>query len=326
MDAPTDKKEALWKLLDIEWKQRRVAEIQREMNDPGFWSERGRATRMAQEMADLQKLVDEWQSAETSEQLTALETKALLSGPYDKNNSLLSLYAGAGGTEAQDWAGMLLRMYARWAEKRGFQFTILDETEGAEAGIKSATARVSGLFAYGYLKAEHGVHRLVRISPYDADKARHTSFALVEVIPEIEEAPVEIAEKDLKIDTFRSSGHGGQNVQKVESAVRITHIPTGLTVSVQNERSQHQNKETAMKILKSRLFQFQESQHKKEARELRGELIKPEWGSQIRSYVLHPYKLVKDHRTEHESNDPDRVLAGDLDDFIEVYLRRSKER
>lgn len=322
MDA--DKKQQLWKLLQIEQKERRIAEIQAKMSEPGFWSDRDRATRMAQEMADLQKLVSEWQKAETGVELAALETKALLSGPYDKNNALLSLYAGAGGTEAQDWAGMLLRMYARWAEKKDYPFTILDETAGAEAGIKSAAARVAGLFAYGYLKAEHGVHRLVRISPYDADKARHTSFALVEIIPEIEEAPVQIQDRDLKIDTFRSSGHGGQSVQKTESAVRLTHIPTGLTVSVQNERSQHQNKETAMKILKSRLFTYQEAEHKKETRELRGELIKPEWGSQIRSYVLHPYKLVKDHRTEHESNDPDRVLSGDIDPFIEVYLRRQK--
>jgi peptide chain release factor 2 len=317
-----DRKQQLWQLLRIEDKERRITEIQNEMNDPGFWSERDRATSMTQELSDLQKLVSEWQKAETDKDLEALETKALLSGPYDKNKALLSLYAGAGGTEAQDWAGMLLRMYSRWAEKKGFQFTILDETEGAEAGIKSATARVSGLFAYGYLKAEHGVHRLVRISPYDADKARHTSFALVEIIPEIEEAKVVIEDKDLKIDTFRSSGHGGQSVQKTESAVRLTHIPTGLTVSVQNERSQHQNKETALKILKSRLTLFQEAAQKKEAQILRGGLIKPEWGNQIRSYVLHPYKMVKDHRTEHESKDPDAVLSGSIDDFIEVYLRR----
>jgi len=247
-----------------------------------------------------------------------------LNGPYDKNNAILSLHAGAGGTDACDWTEMLLRMYQRFAEKKKWKVFLIDQSRGSEAGIKSATLEIIGSYAYGFLKSESGVHRLVRISPFDAEKMRHTSFALVDVLPEIPNPKIEIKEKDLKIETFRASGHGGQNVQKVESAVRITHLPTKITVSCQVERSQHQNKERAMKILFSKLYQFTQAKKEEEKERIRGRILPASWGYQIRSYVLHPYKMVKDHRTNYEESNPQKVLDGGLDKFIETYLKNKK--
>jgi len=267
-------------------------------------------------------LIDEWEKAESPAQIHELELKAILSGPYDQNNGLLSLHAGAGGTEAQDWAEMLLRMFERFSERRGFKYQILEISPGGEAGIKSATIKISGPYAFGYLKSEAGVHRLVRLSPFDADKARHTSFVLVEVIPEIEQTSnIEIDEKDLKIDVYRSRGHGGQGVNTTDSAVRITHNPTGIVVACQNERSQLQNKMTALKILQSRLLALKLKKQKEASDKLRGEHISAGWGNQIRSYVLHPYKQVKDHRTGFTSTNPEEVLNGNLDGFIESFLK-----
>ena len=315
-------KEELYNLLNIEAKKEKVAEIQKEMNSPDFWSDSNAATAKTQEMANLQKIVDQWQNAENDHDIKDLELKATLSGRYDTNNAIISLHAGAGGTEAQDWAQMLLRMFERFAEKRGFTSTILEVSSGEETGIKSATINISGPYAFGYLKSEAGVHRLVRLSPFDADKARHTSFALVEVIPEIsQDQEVIIDEKDLRIDVYRSGGHGGQSVNTTDSAVRITHIPTGIVVSCQNERSQLQNKASAMKVLQSKLLALQLKEQKDEALMLRGEHLSAGWGNQIRSYVLHPYKQVKDHRTDFTSTNPDDVLSGDLDGFIESYLK-----
>jgi peptide chain release factor 2 len=251
-----------------------------------------------------------------------LELFTVLSGKYDQDNAVITIYAGAGGVEAQDWAEMLLRMYLRYFEKRKWQANIIDQSRGTEAGIKSATIEVKGTYAYGYLKAEAGVHRLVRLSPFDADHARHTSFAMVEIIPEIEpEEGFQIKDDELKIDVFRASGHGGQSVNTTDSAVRLTHLPTGLKVSCQNERSQHQNKETALKYLKGKVIKYQEAKAEEERQQLRGELTAAAWGNQIRSYVLHPYKMVKDHRTDYQETDPDKVLNGEIDGFIEAYLR-----
>lgn len=250
----------------------------------------------------------------------ALET--LLSGKYDAHNAILTLHAGAGGTEAQDWAAMLLRMYQMWAAKRGFDCEMLDFLDGDEAGYKSATILISGPNAYGYAKAEKGVHRLVRISPFDASGRRHTSFASVEVMPEInDEVEIVIKPEDIKIDTFRSSGAGGQHVNKTESAIRITHIPTGIVVTCQNERSQHKNRETAMKMLKAKLVEIAEQQQKDRIEDIKGIQKEIGWGSQIRSYVFHPYNMVKDHRTGYEVGNIGAVMDGDLDGFINAYLR-----
>jgi peptide chain release factor 2 len=253
-----------------------------------------------------------------------LEFFVLMRGKYDPANAIVAIHAGTGGTEAQDWAEMLLRMLLRYAERRGLSARIVDEHKGAEAGIKSATVSMEGPFAYGYLRSEHGVHRLVRISPFDAEKMRHTSFALIEVLPEIpENEEMKIDPKDIRIDTYLSSGHGGQSVQTTYSAVRIVHIPTGITVTCQNERSQTQNKETAMKILRARLALRLQSERAAERAELRGEYHEAEWGNQIRSYVLQPYKMVKDHRTELETSDPAAVLDGKLEPFVGAFLKWS---
>ena len=317
-------KEELKGLLKIDEKKARIAAVSQEMQDPAFWSDREAATAKTQEMANLQKLVDEFKNASTPEELHKLELAAMLSGKYDINNAIISIHAGAGGTEAQDWAEMLLRMFERFSDRRKFTYQILEISAGEEAGIKSATVKIAGPYAYGFLKSEAGVHRLVRQSPFDADKARHTSFALVEVIPEIEQADFNIDEKDLRIDVYRSGGHGGQSVNTTDSAVRITHNPTGLVVAVQNERSQIQNKATAMKILQSRLLAIKLKEQKAERDMIRGEHMAAAWGNQIRSYVLHPYKQVKDHRTEFTSTNPDDVLGGNLDGFIESYLKKQQ--
>ncbi len=265
--------------------------------------------------------------AEISSMETELEKRsftAMLSGPYDTDDALLAIHAGAGGTDSQDWAAMLMRMYLRWAEKNGYQTEVLDSSEGEEAGIKSATISVTGRYAYGYLRSEKGVHRLVRLSPFDSAHRRHTSFTLVEVLPQVAfdspEVPIDPA--DLKIDVFRSSGAGGQNVQKNATAIRITHLPSGIVVTCQNERSQSQNREFAMRILRSRLLEIQKAEKDEEIAVLRGEYTKAEWGSQIRSYVIHPYQMVKDHRTGYETGNTQAVLDGSLEDFMKAYLRQ----
>jgi peptide chain release factor 2 len=283
----------------------------------------------AADAAELAALDDSSLSAEIESEvnklaakLDGMELERAFSGDYDDRSAILSIHAGAGGTESQDWAQMLMRMYLRWAERRGYKAEVLDVSPGEEAGIKSAVIDVSGDYATGYLKSEHGVHRLVRLSPFDADHARHTSFALVEVMPEAEaDVDVQIAPDELRVDTFRSSGPGGQHMQKTSSAVRLTHLPTGLTVSCQSERSQHQKKEIAMKILLSRLLELEMQKRAEERAKIKGERIEAGWGNQIRSYVLHPYKMVKDHRTDYQSGDPEAVLDGELDGFISAYLR-----
>jgi peptide chain release factor 2 len=255
--------------------------------------------------------------------LAKKEIALLLSGKYDHGNALLAIHAGAGGTDSQDWAGMLERMYLRWAENNGYKTEVLDRTVGEEAGIKSVTISFTGELAYGYLKAEKGVHRLVRLSPFDAAHRRHTSFALIEVLPEIEgNDDIVIRPEDIEIEVYKSSGAGGQNVQKNMTAVRIIHLATGLVVTCQNERSQTQNRESALKVLRSRLFELQVQAHADEISDLKGEFKKVEWGSQIRSYVLHPYQMVKDHRTDYETGNTQSVLDGNLDGFIEAYLRK----
>jgi len=250
-----------------------------------------------------------------------LEFKNMLSGEDDERNCILTIHSGAGGTEAQDWSDMLLRMYLRWGERNGYTMNIVDMLEGDGAGIKSAAVEVVGRFSYGYMKAESGVHRLVRISPFDSNARRHTSFASVFIYPEIDDdVEIEIDPSDLKVDTFRSGGKGGQNVNKVETAVRITHVPSGVIVACQQERSQFQNKERAMKMLKSRLYQLRKEEEEKKNAAINSTKKKIEWGSQIRSYVFHPYNLVKDHRTNHETSDIQRVMDGEIDDFIKSYL------
>jgi len=254
--------------------------------------------------------------------LDELELEMAFSSVYDARNAILAIHAGAGGVESQDWAEMLMRMYLRWGERRGYKVEVLDSSLGDEAGIKGATIGVNGDSAFGYLKSEHGVHRLVRLSPFDADHARHTSFVLVEVMPEAEtDVDITIEPDDLKVDVFRSSGPGGQHMQKTSSAVRLTHLPTGLVVNCQSERSQHQNKEIALKILQARLLKLELARKAEERAKLKGERIAAGWGSQIRSYVLHPYKMVKDHRTDYQTNNADAVLDGELDGFITAYLR-----
>lgn len=259
--------------------------------------------------------------ADISSQLREQEFQLTLSGEYDKRNSILAIHAGAGGTESQDWAQILLRMYLRWAERRGYNATVMDISPGDEAGIKSVLVNIVGNLAYGYIKSDAGVHRLVRLSPFDSAHMRHTSFALVEVLPEADQqSDVIINADDLRIDVFRASGHGGQSVQKNSTAVRITHIPSGIVVTCQNERSQFQNKEYAMKVLRARLMELESKRRAEQRNKLKGAHISAEWGNQIRSYILHPYRMVKDHRTGYETSDTNAILDGDLDQIIQAYL------
>jgi peptide chain release factor 2 len=323
------------------------------MLDPNFWDDQQKAQSIISEANALKDLVNEFHDLnetyenleltyelvkeendtdlqaeleseikELTKRLNEFELQLLLSEPYDKNNAILELHPGAGGTESQDWGSMLLRMYTRWAEKKGFKVETLDYLPGEEAGIKSVTLLIKGHNAYGYLKAEKGVHRLVRISPFDASGRRHTSFVSCEVMPEFnEEVNIEIRSEDLKIDTYRSSGAGGQHVNTTDSAVRITHIPTGIVVTCQSERSQIKNREKAMNMLKAKLYQKKIEEQEKELAEIRGEQKEIGWGSQIRSYVFHPYSLVKDHRTNTESGNVQAVMDGEIDIFIDAYLR-----
>jgi len=344
--------EDAWAILDLDAKQKEVTRMESEQSAPDFWADQEKARHASQALADLKKEVDGWSELrndmkdledlselteedpsmdaeietkieEIEKRYQALEVSMLFSGEHDTSNAILSIHAGAGGTDAQDWAEMLLRMFLRYAEQKGWKTELVDETRGGEAGIKSATVIISGRYAYGHLKEEAGVHRLVRQSPFNADALRQTSFASVEVVPEIDESvEVDMKPDDLRIDTFMSGGKGGQSVNTTYSAVRIVHLPTKITVSCQNERSQLQNRETAMKILRGKLVALREAEILAEKAKLKGEHKSAEWGNQIRSYVLHPYKMVKDHRTDMESKDPEKVLDGDLDQFIEASLRR----
>lgn len=297
----------------------------------GAWSELSAEVRT---LSDLQHMADDEEDVDmqaevareterAAEAVGKLEFATLLRGEYAENNAIVAVHAGAGGTESQDWADMLLRLYIRWAERRDFQVEILDRSEGEEAGIKSATLEIRGQYSYGYLRSERGVHRLVRLSPYDSAHRRHTSFALVEVLPEIEEdeAQIEISPDDLRIDTYRASGAGGQHVNKTDSAVRLTHLPTGIVVTCQNERSQMQNREVAMRILLARLSERRLEEREREQSRLKGEHVSAGWGNAIRSYVLHPYNMVKDHRTAEQTSNTQSVLDGGIDSFIESYLR-----
>ena len=304
---------------------RRLSDLREEVNR---WNTLEQRAGDAIELATLEddSLYDEL-AAETEtleQQVEKLEFHLLLSGPHDRNNAILAIHAGAGGTDAQDWTEMLLRMYLRWAEARGYSTDLVDQLSGEEAGLKRATVAISGPYTYGYLNAERGVHRLVRLSPFDAAHRRHTSFALVEVWPDIGgDITVAIDPGDLQIDTFCASSAGGQHMQKNETAVRITHVPTGTVVSCQNERSQTQNREMAMRVLRARLLQLEEEKRREEIAELKGEHVDAGWGNQIRSYVQHPYQMVKDHRTNHETGNVQAVLDGRLDEFMEAYLQHT---
>jgi peptide chain release factor 2 len=343
---------ACWSVFDIHAKEREVEALEKQAAEPSFWEQPEQAQAAMQKLARLKEMVETWrtlerrisdlrelwqlaseeqdaqvagqvasEAVELTDRLASLEFQLMFSGEYDDRNAILSIRAGAGGTDSQDWAEMLLRMYTRWAERRGFSIELLDSMTSEEAGIKSAQLEVRGRYAYGYLKAEKGIHRLVRLSPFDADKARHTSFASVEVLPEAEgDVDVSIRPEDVRADFFRSSGPGGQNVNKLSTAVRLTHVPTGIVVTCQSERSQHQNREIAMRILRARLMEQELARRADEEAKLRGRHVAAEWGNQIRSYVLHPYHMVKDHRTGHETSDTDAVLAGDIDAFLKAYL------
>lgn len=324
--------EVLKNKLNVEELQQRAKKIEEEMSDPNFWQDQANARAKSQELSDIRKDLDSLEMLDLyleendleslEENLSRLELKTFLSGPYDKNNAILSIHAGQGGVEAMDWSQMLKRMYLRFAERRGWQTDVVDETSGEEAGIKSVTIRVLGPYAYGYLRGEAGTHRLVRQSPFNADKLRQTSFSKVEVLPEIEEASgPDIKEDEIEVSFFRASGHGGQNVQKVSSAVRLTHLPTGIVVTSQSERYQEQNRKIAMALLRAKLWERKENEMLAERSRLKGEVKIAGWGNQIRSYVLHPYKMVKDLRTGEETSNPEKVLDGELDSFIEAELK-----
>jgi peptide chain release factor 2 len=337
--------------LGIEKMEAELQQLQTEAQAPDFWQNTQSAQDVMKRQSKLSERITPWrdlqQQLKDTAELIALGDESLkndlagqvknaqqayealkkdlqFSGPFDDHDAILSIHAGAGGTDAQDWAQMLLRMYIRWAEQNNYKVETIEQSAGEEAGLKSVTIEISGPFAYGKLKGEHGVHRLVRLSPFNSDNLRQTSFAKVELLPKIDQPDaVQIDDKDLKIDVTRSGGHGGQSVNTTDSAVRITHLPTNISVFIQNERSQLQNKETAMTILRSKLAQLQLEQHQEKLGELKGPNQSAEWGNQIRSYVLHPYKQVKDLRTRHESSDPDAVLAGNLNPFIQAYLEHS---
>ncbi|MDP2940965.1 MAG: peptide chain release factor 2 [Candidatus Omnitrophota bacterium] len=341
-------------IFDIAKNKKLIDDLTLRMSIAGFWNDAGQSGKIVKQLKNLKAAVQPWEEAEKKYRelqefcailgpedkelvfglgrdtdnlllgLERLEFKATFSAEFDRNNAILSINAGAGGTESCDWVSMLLRMYARWAEARAFKFATIDILPGEEAGIKNITALVEGEYAYGYLKAERGVHRLVRISPFDANKRRHTSFASVDVIPEVEDMPeLKIEEKDLRVDVYRSKGAGGQSVNTTDSAVRITHLPTGAVAQCQNERSQHQNKQTAMKILKARIYELERQKQEAQLQKAYGaQKKKIEWGSQIRSYVLHPYTMVKDHRSGLETGDANKVLDGRIDDFMEAFLKQ----
>jgi len=339
-------------VFDVDGKQKLVEELNKVTSQPDFWNDSEKAQGILKEQASLKDVIDSWEKyrsaleearffldlgkdekseealdeaaskvAEVTQGMAQTELTQLLGGPDDRRNAIVTLHPGAGGTEAQDWAEILLRLYLRWADRRGYRKEILEYQPGEEAGVKSVTFTVEGDYAYGYLKAEAGIHRLVRISPFDANSRRHTSFASVFVYPEVDDTiKIEINEADLRVDTYRSSGAGGQHVNKTDSAVRLTHIPTGIVVACQNERSQHKNRAMAMKILRSRLYEL-EIEKQKEKMEIYHKTKKDiAWGSQIRSYVLHPYRMVKDHRTGVEVGNADAVIDGDIDQFIQAYL------
>jgi len=342
--------EDLQNLFDIEKSKNRVAELQKEMVKPDFWNDQEKAQSVSKESQHLKDEIAEFKKLESvfedidvaiefsdddpsmeeqvqtllkqAEKMTkSFELKMLLSGKYDNSNAFLTIHPGAGGTESQDWGSILLRMYTRWCENNKMKFETIDYQDGDEAGIKSATIKITGPFAYGKLKYETGVHRLVRISPFDSNGRRHTSFTSVNVTPEIDDdIEIEIKDDELKIDTYRAGGAGGQHVNKTDSAVRITHLPSGIVVTAQNERSQHQNKATAMKILKARLYDMEMRKKMEEKMSIQGEVKDISWGNQIRSYVLYPYQMIKDHRTDHETSDSQGVLDGEIDDFIEAEL------
>jgi peptide chain release factor 2 len=342
-----------WSIFDIAGSEKELAALEKQSAGPDFWLDQAGAQGVMRRLAAMARAVQPWRELEKkltdaaelislteddaslqadlekeldglAARLDDLEFRLSLGGEFDDRNAIMAIHAGAGGTESQDWAEMLLRMYLRWAERRGFEAEVLDTSPGDEAGIKSAVIAISGDYAFGYLKSEHGVHRLVRLSPFDADHARHTSFALVEVMPEAEsDVELSIAPDDVKVETFRSSGPGGQHMQKTSSAVRLTHLPSGITVTCQSERSQHMNKDFAFKILRARLLERELEKREEEKARLKGKRIEAGWGNQIRSYVLHPYRMVKDHRTGYETGNTEAVLDGELDGFIDAYLRAS---
>ncbi|HUF05982.1 MAG TPA: peptide chain release factor 2 [Candidatus Binatia bacterium] len=342
-------------VFDLASDEAELSELTQRASDPDLWNDPAEAQTIMRRAEELRSAIAAWNDlgqraaglAEMAEMAAAdpaeaaalqpdlerdlaalqadwgrMEQQLLLGEPFDERGAIVSIHAGAGGTESQDWAEMLLRMYLRWAERSGFRTEILEATEGEEAGLKSVSFGIDGRWAYGRLRSERGVHRLVRISPYDSQKRRHTSFALVEVMPEVpEDAAIEIDERELRVDTYRASGAGGQHVNKTDSAVRLTHLPTGFVVAVQSERSQHQNRERAMAVMRAKLIERQEEEREAEMARLRGEHVEAGWGNQIRSYVLQPYTMVKDLRTGVETSNPSAVLDGDLDAFIEGYLR-----